>query len=216
MTWTITIAASIVAAVLAWLVAKRRPEHRPVALLISLSLFADVVRRALELYVIVPARTASLGAPLTGWPRAAGHLDAALFVAWPASLAAVALLVFSRRRPWPVLAAWVLLVVVLVAGYPAIRGDVLRRAYLGAQLAALAVAVGAGVTWAWRREAFGLTRGAVALIVGVELLLLFGAWRGNVFTTWDIVQGSYTTLYAGIAVLQGVSLWASSKGSTSR
>lgn len=85
----VAFALSILACALAWALVRRRPEHRPVALLLTLGLFADIVRQALAVYAIGPARASSGGAPLTGWARAAGHLDAALFTAYPAAMALI-------------------------------------------------------------------------------------------------------------------------------
>jgi hypothetical protein len=200
---------SITATVLAWAIVPKRPDHRPVALLLSLGLAADLVQRVLVSTVLdVPG-------PYQGGARVAFHLQEAAFVAWPFGVVAAVVAAFPRRRPWPVLPAWALAVLVLAAGYPAIRGDVLRKAYLAIHLGALAVALGVFLAWIRHRQAMGLTRGAVLAVLAVELFLLFGPYRGSVFTSWAVAQGAYVTLYAALSMAQGVSLWDQWKGSRS-
>lgn len=206
---------SALAALLAWRLAARRPDYRPVALLLTLGLGIDVARRALGLFVISPARVTFGTAPFVGFARAAGHVDSALFLAWPAGLAALAIFVFSRRRSWAVLAIYVVAVVVLVIAYPLTRGDVLRRAYLAAELAALLIAVGTFLMWAIRGEAVTVPHLATMMILSIDLATLLGPWRGNVFTSWPAAQVMYTTLYAALAILQGVSSWFLSRPSRS-
>jgi hypothetical protein len=81
--------------VLAWVNSRRCPEHRPVALFLTLALSADLDRRALRLLVLAPAREALQAQgfdpariPFTGLTRVAADLEGALFVAWRAGLAA--------------------------------------------------------------------------------------------------------------------------------
>jgi hypothetical protein len=93
---------------------------------------------------------------------------------------------------------------------------VLRRPYLAIDLGTLLVALGVFLAWIRHRSGMGLTRGAVLAILAVELFLLVGPYRGSVFATWAVAQGAYTTLYAALALAQGVSLWDLWKGSRSR
>jgi hypothetical protein len=139
-------------------------------------------------------------------------VDEALFLTWPAGLAATGVVLFTARR-WPALLIgflWAGAVVCLAASYPAVRGEALRRVYLGAQLAALAVVVAAIASFWWRREA-GMTpaRACLMLCAGTDISdLIAGAWRWGFWTRWDLNQAVLVLLYSILIVLQGV-LWSS-------
>jgi hypothetical protein len=148
----LTYACSIGATSLAWPMARRRPEHRPVAWLLTFGLVSDLIRRGLQGLVLGPAYVALAGAPATGWVRVAAHVEQALFLAWPAGLAALTLWTYLRWRPWPVVLGYATTIAVLIIGYPGLRGALVRKAYLGFELACVALAVGAFVHWiAFRR-----------------------------------------------------------------
>src|SRR5262245_22335748 len=92
--------ASAIATSLAWALARRKPEHRPIAYLLTASLASDLGQYALRPLLL--HWIAALGdATWTGWPRVAAHAYQALFMVWPAALAATALVVFLGRKPWP-------------------------------------------------------------------------------------------------------------------
>jgi len=93
---------SSVAVALAWAVARRNRDHQPVAWLLTCGLATDLARRLLHLAILGPAHALFDPEPLTGSARIAGHLDSAIFLAWPATFVAVAVVVFRRRRPWAV------------------------------------------------------------------------------------------------------------------
>ena len=82
---------SVTATVLAWPVARRRPEHIPIAALLTYGLASDLTRRLLREHILAPGYAALAGAPATGWLRVALNIEQALFLGWPAGLAAVAL-----------------------------------------------------------------------------------------------------------------------------
>lgn len=213
--WTVAAALYLVAVALAWGVARRRPEHRPVAALLSVGLVADLVRQAIGVLVLQPTRAASGGAPFSGQARAAFHVDEALFLAWPAAVAACAVAVYLRRRPWPVALVYVVATIAVCAAYPMLRGPALARAYFGAELAGVAVALGSFIMWAWRRESPNLTRGALFLIVAIELVTLLPFNKGP-FQYWPIAQASYMTLYVVLIVLHGGILWGRGSSSESK
>src|SRR4051812_3600237 len=127
---------------LSWVTAKKYPEHRPIALLLSFGLASDVLRQALQWWVLGPAYAELHGAPATGWLRVLVHMEQSLFVAWPISLAAVPFKRFLRKPIWWLGLAYLAFELGLVLSYPAVRGQSLQRVYLGWQLACLAVAVG--------------------------------------------------------------------------
>src|SRR5262249_11533254 len=134
------------AGLLAPAVARRRPEYRPVAFFLAGTAIADVIYGQLVFLVLEPATTAmrDLGldpdiTPLDGWARVVANIATAIFLSWYAGLAALALAVFARRRPWHVAVLWAVTSIALAVGYPATRGEFRRHVYLAADLIALAV-----------------------------------------------------------------------------
>jgi hypothetical protein len=75
---------------LAWALARRKPEHRPSAYLLTAGLASDVAQHALRPLLL--HWIATLGdATWTGWLHVTAHVDQALFMVWPAGLTATAL-----------------------------------------------------------------------------------------------------------------------------
>ncbi|WP_441288216.1 hypothetical protein ACSRUE_40500 [Sorangium sp. KYC3313] len=198
---------AVLAAALALVVARYRPEHRPIAWLLGYGVVSDVVRRVIRLYVLQPARAELGGAPFTGWVRVAGHVESALFVGWMAGVAALAVWIFRRRRPWGVLAVYVVAVAGLAAGYPTFRGELLGKAYLALQLAALCTSVGCLLLWFAGRERAKVHHVATGLILITELSMLAGPYRFGIFTAWDLAQSMLIALYVTIVPVQGVAVW---------
>jgi hypothetical protein len=198
------------AAALAWAVSRARPIHRPVAALLTFGLAADLARRALRELVLAPAYPALAGAPATGWLRIAGHMDQALFLGWPAGVAAAAIWICLGRRPWPVAVGYALSEAGLIASYPEIRGAMLRKPYLAIQLGCLAIAVGAFLHWAvFRKTPPTVSRWIVALIVTTEVVsVAAGPWHLGLFVKWDLAQVVYAMLYSMLVLIQGGWLWA--------
>jgi hypothetical protein len=211
-------ALSLVAAATSWPVARRRPEHAPVAYLLTFGLASDLARRAMRTLVIAPALAALNGAPATGWIRVVCNIEQTLFLAWPAGVAAVAMRVLLGRRPWPIALGYTAGVLgIVVFGYPSIRGELLRKAYLGFDLACLMVAVGCVVHWgAFRKDTPQAIHLIVMLMVGAEIASVAGgAWRSDIFTTWKLEQVAYSMLYAVVVVINGGVLWIRPKSSRS-
>lgn len=191
--------AALLAVALAW----RRPSYRPTAGFLLGALVASLVRLAMRPWL------GAAPVPYVGAARLGFHLDSALFLAWPLGIAALARWTFAGRRPWPVLLAWVLAVAALVLGYPTIRGDLLHKVLLGGELAALAVAVVAFVTFAGARRWPHLEHLAAMLILALEGATLAGPWLAGLYAEgWRGALLSYSVLYAILAVLQGGSLWS--------
>lgn len=200
---------------LACMVAKRRSAHRPAAWLLMLGLVVDVARELIQVDVLQPTRAAMGPGPFHGFARGAFNVDEALFLAWPAGIAACAAWVFSQRRPWPFLAVYGLAVALVVGAYPTVRGAALARVYLGVELAAIVVGLGSFITWAWKRETPNLTHVVTLLIVVVELATLLPFSKGP-FVSWSLAQASYITLYVVLIVIYGGVLWDSGSSSPSR
>ncbi|WP_437998253.1 hypothetical protein WMF26_48390 [Sorangium sp. So ce185] len=199
-------ALALVAAALAVVLARRNPEHRPVAAFLILSLASDVVRNRLIAWVLQPARAALGSAPFTGWVRVAADVDGALFVAWRAGIAALAVWMFVRRRPWGVLAAYAAAVGFMVATYP--RGAVLHRFYLATELASLCVALGGFLVWLRSDRKTTVPAVCTAVIVAIELAFVTGGpYRADIFTGWISAQNMLVVLYLALIVVQGVAVW---------
>jgi hypothetical protein len=202
-------AAALVSVGVAW----RRKEHRPIALFLGFTGVADGLACALQELILEPARLSlGPGVPFTGDIRAAFHASQALFLMWPAGLAALALVTLGRRRPWVPFAVWAIALPVLAATYPAVRGAVLQRWYLAAELGALAVGLRYVMGWLWRvasRDKPALS--SAELLAGLCTLILVaidvtdvavGPWRSNIYTDWHLSQVSYAVEYAVLIVLQ--------------
>ncbi len=211
----LTYGLSIVATGLAWAVAWRRAEHRPIALLLTLGLVTDVVRRVLH-FVLVPGYAAAAGGPLTGWYRLAGNLATADFLVWPAAVAAAAVVVFLERRPIVVAVVWAAVSAGLAAAYPQVRGAALGRVFLVAELAALLVATGSIVTWVRRGLGPEVHHVSIALVVAARLCaVVAGPWKVNLFGAWPLAQVGYAALYAALIIIMGGSEWTRSSASSS-
>ena len=214
MLWLVVVVLSAITTALAWRLARERPDHRPVAALLTLGFAADLARQTLRIAVFLPARDRFAGAPYAGWTRVAADVDNALVLAYPAAIVAVALWVFLRRRPWPVAVFWAVAVAALAVAYPVTRGAVLSRCYLGAELVAIAVTLGAAAMWLGRHEPPTLTH-AVTLLIGASEAATLVTFRKGLFTSWTLAQAGYVTLYVILIFLQGGAVCGSSSSSRS-
>jgi hypothetical protein len=214
MIWDASAALYAIVAVLAWLIALRRPHHKPVAWFMTVSLTTDVIRQALDRLILAPDRAQIGTVPFTGWARVAFHFDEAFFVLWRAGIIALVVFVFLKVRPWPVVVVYTLTVMVLVFGYPTIRGETLGRIYLGVELATIAVTIGSFTTWFWRREAPTITT-FVTLAIGVLEAVTLLPYRKDPFNYWLLAQVSYITFYVALIILYGGILWGSGSSSQS-
>jgi hypothetical protein len=218
MTWLVPAlyVALVIATALAWALARRKPEHRPIAYLWTVGLASEVALSALR-PVLVQVRATLGDATWTGWPRVAAHIDQALFMAWPAALAATALVVFLGRKPWPVMACYAIIVAAVVALHPKARDGSLPRVYAAVQMTGLLVAVGSAAMWYLRsRQTRGRATTAQAVlmfILAVEVPSIAGAWRIGIFANWHLSQIAYLIMVVLQILLQGVFLWRSSRSS---
>jgi hypothetical protein len=209
---TIAIYLALAAAVaLAWILASRRPEHRPVALLLSVALVSEAAERAWDASVIAPLRD-SLGVavPWTGWARAAGLLADAITLVWPAAVVAAVLVVFAGRRPWAALAGWACVLVVFAVVHPFAGNGSQARAL--AVVDVLATLVSLGIVLAWYRRTTrpaSSAQFALTLIVAAEGISLLGAWRVGLFERWPVSQVLYLALFGILVLAQGRFLWSS-------
>lgn len=199
------------AAALAWTIARRRPEHRPIALALSVGLVADA-GQALLIHSFPPNLDPS--APLrTGGRLIAAYLGRALYLAWPYALAAAATTVLGHRRAWPLALLYAAGVAVVVLGYSWIRFDVLRKTYLALELVALAFGVASLARWyaaGWRRGRAGKPepadftgRTAAMLVAGQFVIVVTGPYRFELFgESWAIAQIGYAILLSAVVLLE--------------
>jgi hypothetical protein len=204
---------SALATALAWLVCRHRVEHRPIALLLTLGLTSDIVRRLLHVFILAPAHARTDPGPLVAGARGAYHVEQALFLAWPAALVAAVLTVFLKRRPWLIGIAWVVAIAGLALTYPEMRSEALRRAYLGVELATIAISLGAMIQWGWAREWPTLTHGILMAFIGAEIAVVWGPWRSGPFFGWTAAQIMYAVTYFVVTILQGGVSWKHSRQS---
>jgi len=197
------------AVLLAWVLAAKRPEHRPIALLLSVVLAAEVAQGVLEFGVLAPLR-ARFGVlvPWTGWARVAVHLAEAVWLVWPASIVATSLVVFAGRKPWPAFLGWAVFVAGIVLGYPSARDGSLPRVLGGSLVLSVAISVGLLIEW-FRRAATPATSAhfSLAMILAIELNSLGAAWRVGPLEHWDLSQVVYSVLLGALILLQGRFLW---------
>lgn len=197
------------AAVLAWVLTLRRPEHRPVAMLLTAGLVLDVGLGVLGQTVVAPIR-ASLGVavPWTGWAEAVAVLYNAVALAWPFALLAASLAVFTRRSPWFAFAGWGLAVALFAVLHP-IAGDGSQARFLtfGELFPALVSAVLVVFAYRSARRPASSAEFALAVIVAAEVVSLLGAWRVGLFQGWPVTQGLYMVVYATLVIAQGRFLW---------
>jgi hypothetical protein len=204
----IVTALQIGAAVAALFLARRREDHRPFAVFFVGTTAANLLR-FLRHETFAPIRP--LGSPpFVGAARVAFHMDEALFLAWPAAFAALAIWLFAQRRALALLPAfaWVVAVAYLATHYPAVRGEALRRFYLGAELGALAVAVSSIASLWWRHGPIAPAGTCLLCCIAVDGGTLFaGAWRWGFWSEWALNQTAFALLYVVLIAFQGV-LWS--------
>lgn len=195
----------IVVAALAMALGRRRPEYRPVAALLVLLAGLDIFR----VYVLRPIYLPH-PRPYSGAPRIAFHAGQAIFFAWPAGIAMLGWTVFLRRRPWPPLAAYALVLGPVIAGYPAVRETRLAYVHAIAYLASVVATLACAAIWATRRAPPRPEHAATALLPLLELSLLAGPyWPAgpDPFGHWAVAQVTYAVIWSLLALLHVGVLW---------
>ncbi len=182
--------------------ALRRPRgYRPVAIFLVGMTVASWARAALAPILIDAPR------PRIGLARVAFQVSDALFLAWPAAVAALSIVVFTRRRAWPVAIVWALLIGGLAGTYPALHGEALARWTYGAvTLVACAVGAAAFLIWLRLRVAPDAPHAATLLILLATGATLVGPYLGDVGARWDIARWLFVALYLALSSI-GVRQW---------
>jgi hypothetical protein len=210
------VAVLVAAVAMAWTLASRRPEHRPVALLLSAGLVIEALRFVLDAAVLAPLRASlGVGVPWTGWARVAGVVEDALTLIGPAALVAAVLAVFTSRKPWMAAVGWALAFAFFVLMHPIAGDGSQARALLAVQ--ALSSVLCAGIVAAWYGKASNRPQSehlALALVVAAEVVSLLGAWTHGPFEHWPLSQMLYLTLFGVLVLVQGRQVWTSVQASS--
>jgi hypothetical protein len=195
------------AAVLACMIAWRRPEHRSTAVLLSAMLGLQLALIVLDVGVLAPLR-ARLGVavPWTGWAWAAALFSKALGLAWPATLMGTALVVYARRRPWFAGAAWAASVLAYAWLHPIASDGSQARFQATADMIGAVSAAGMGVAWYCRRskaETATSAQNVLAVVILMELLALPEIPRVGALQNWPEPAPVYIIVLIVIALVQG-------------
>lgn len=204
------IALEAITALLAWMLARKRSDHKPIALLMSAAIFGDVTQWVLDAMVITPLRKdLGLATVWPGWAGVAGHAVDAVWLMWPASVVGASLVVFARRQAWGALFGWVTSIALLFAMRP-YAGDGSQGRFLSAvQVTADLISLGLAVRWLKQKKDPATPAQAVlAVIVANEMVSLLAAWWVGPFDRWGIMQASALIILCVISMLQGRFLWA--------
>jgi hypothetical protein len=210
-------ALSVIATVAAWILARRRAEHLPIAALLTVGLGTDLARRALRsLYLGEAIRRLGNDAPWTGWPRVAAVASHALFLAWPATIVAVALVVYLRRRPWPALLGYAASIVAIVVVHPIAGNGSLGRMLTAGMMIGLLVGVGCAATWYLKpagdpasKAPTSTAQATLTIMLAGELASLVGSWRLGIFDHWHLSQIAYLFMFSILNILQWGFVWQS-------
>jgi hypothetical protein len=194
-------AAQIVAAAVALPASRRERGYRPVAIFL-VGMTAATWLRALLAPILVDAAR-----PRVGLARAAFQVSDALFLAWPAAALALGIVVFTRRRAWPVAVVWAALIGSLAGTYPALHGEALARwTYGGVTLVACLAGAVTFLVWLRKGLAPGPEHTATLLILSSTAATLVGPYLGDVGARWDIARWTFVALYLALSSI-GVRQW---------
>lgn len=202
----------VLAAAIAFTIARRHRDYRPVAVFLAGTALADLALAAL---LTAGAPETLSDAPLAGLARFVGHARQGLYLVWPFGLAGLVITVFSGRFPRMIPGVYGVTLTVLVVGSPILDTVLLRRLYLGIELAALLSAISAVLRWPRRGEALTVPHVMTLVLLSGEIGLLLGPWHHDLFAGWDAGRMMYSTAYALLIVLQLGILWRSPASSAS-
>jgi hypothetical protein len=192
---------------LAWALTPRFRTHRPIAVLLSVGLGAELAQGALDAAVLSPLRS-SLGVdvPWTGWAWAASLLDNGLALLWPAAIVSTALVVFLDRKPWLGVVALAAALLVFAEVHP-IAGDGGQARFLASVEALAAIAsAGMAVTWYRHNEGPAPAQHVLAAIVLTEILTLPPALRVVAPQHWPPAQTLYLVMVGVLVALQAYAI----------
>jgi hypothetical protein len=179
--------------------------YAPIAVLLTWLTASNMLRAAMQLMVLRPAR-AILGPdlPYDGPSRLIYFAELSIRNAWPFALLGAALLVFLGRTPWIALLGWIAASVALCWLYPELRREPQARveAWIAAACWAATIAVGWWGHFVKRSDrppCYIPMALMLAAQASVTLVVRFGSYPQDDWTIARIVQG---TVYAGLLAYQ--------------
>jgi len=188
-----------------WRGRPRWPFYRPVALLLSWALATSLARGALQHWILNPAR-ATIGeeVPYTGMARTAYLAEVAIRLSWPFAILAATLVVFRRRRPWWLVAAWAVAAGGLCWSYPEVRRE--PQWHIEAAVASVCWLWSARTVWCWYSSDDGApvaAHTAMMLVLAAQLsVLALVLWSGNPVEHWTGARVTHGVMYAGVLAFQ--------------
>jgi hypothetical protein len=191
---------------LAWILARRRIEHRPFAIWATAMLAGDMARWG----IIYTFPWISMGGPFSGARRAVFHLDQALFVfSWDVALVACCWAIFLRRRPAVPFVAGAAATAALIVGYPEpLRGAVLGRFYAGLHLAALLACGGVVAWWTTRRAPLKPEHAFAVLVVLLDSAYFAGPYMlPEPWLEWMTADLIAVSEWCALILLHAAALW---------
>lgn len=198
------------AAALAWAIARKRSEHRPLAWALSVALLSEAIIEVL-LEAFPPTLDPS-APPHQGTALLAVYANRALFLVWPGTLAALALRVLARAPAWPAGLAYLAASAYAIGSYPELRFESLRKFYLGVELTALLIGFVSMFAYgrrAWRKESPDISVVCASLLVAAHFVAVLSTYGGPVFpvTAWLPMRAAYLVILSTVVLLQGGTLW---------
>jgi hypothetical protein len=184
--------------VMAWALTQRRPEHKPIAVLLSVGFVADVVYPILALLL-------HSACPRATW--ASGMLANGLALVWPAAVVGAALVVFAGKKPWAAGFGWACALAAIAVSCSIAGNDSEPRVLTMIQVMASLSAAGIGITWyrAARkaRTAANSAHFVLMAIIVTEVVALLGAWRIGPLEHWPVSQALYVLMFGLVGFMQG-------------
>jgi hypothetical protein len=198
-------AATVIAA--AWL-SWQDARHRPVLGYAALVFVANMMRHMLDgMLIQLAATSAGPPPPREGLDLMLWFVDKAARISLIAAILALAMGLFTRRRPWIPVAAGVLLWLAVIGSYPDLRGPVLLEVLWLAELAGSIAAAGLFVAWARSPNRHDLPAVSVwcgIMLVGASLAttVLPSLAGEKAAESWPVVPAVHVVAFTVALLLQ--------------
>lgn len=188
----------IITAVTAVTLARRDPRHKPVAWYLAAVLSLDVLRLGFsQLLPLGPAERQGTALLLR-------HLDQGAYLGLILAPSAMAMALFLRRRPWPVLVAHVVFWAMVVLSYPVLRGFKLLELYSAAELSGGLASVGMFAMWTRQRAeaTVSIKSGTVLAFARLAVVLVPALVGEGALANWLAIVGLHGVALAVVLALQ--------------